>query len=329
MRKNLCCLVFVCCGLLLATSCEKNRKGITVKVDNFSSGKAGEVILIMDNNIWSEEDQMKVKRILSQPQPAIPQREPMFDILTFENKDFNANFQRHRNIIHFDIQPNASANILNIERNKWTAPQIYVHIKGDDTATCLKLFMDNEKEILEELYKNDLRRLQLIYNEDVDPNTDKLIRKKFGINLSVPQQYFIASEQEDFLWLRYRTSKNDRFIIIYKYPAAEMTDEFLMDTRDTFTKKYIPGSMPNSYPVISRYAGYPTIEKTKIGKYDGVAMRGLWESVNDQMGGPFYSFTFLDNSGQNYITVDGFVYAPQEDKRNYIREVEAIVKTIR
>ena len=60
-----------------------------------------------------------------------------------------------------------------------------------------------------------------------------------------------------------------------------------------------------------------------------MGMRGLWEAVNDQMGGPFCSFSFVDPSGQNCSTVDGFVEAPEEDKRDYFREVEAIVKSIR
>ena len=46
------------------------------------------------------------------------------------------------------------------------------------------------------------------------------------------------------------------------------------------------------------------------------------------MGGPFYSFTTLTADGSSCITVDGFVYAPQESKRDYLREVEAIVKSI-
>ena len=58
-------------------------------------------------------------------------------------------------------------------------------------------------------------------------------------------------------------------------------------------------------------------------------MRGLWECVGDHMGGPFYSFTYLSPDKNYCITVDGFVYAPQENKRNYLREVEAIVKSIK
>lgn len=328
-KKSIYSVILLYCGLFLITSCGKNKVGTIAKVDNFSSGKAGEIILIMDDNSWNEENRTTIKSFLTQPQPAIPQKEPMFDILTFENKDFTSFFQRHRNIVHFDVNADASANTFNIERNKWTSPQVYVYIRGCDATTCLALFLEHKEEILKELYENDLRRLQTAFAKNKEPNIEKLVRSKFGINISVPQQYFVASEKDDFLWLRYKTIKNDRFIMIYKYPAKEMTDKFLMDTRDTFTKKYIPGALPKAYPVLSRHLGFPIIEKVKIGKFDGVEMRGLWESVNDNMGGPFYSFTFLDNSGENYITVDGFVYAPQENKRDYIREVEAIVKTVR
>jgi hypothetical protein len=66
-----------------------------------------------------------------------------------------------------------------------------------------------------------------------------------------------------------------------------------------------------------------------VGALNGAELRGLWESVNDKMGGPLYEFSFVDNTGENVISVGGFVYAPEEDKRNYLRDVEAIVKTVK
>jgi hypothetical protein len=58
-------------------------------------------------------------------------------------------------------------------------------------------------------------------------------------------------------------------------------------------------------------------------------MRGLWKLEGDFMGGPFYSMTFLDERTGNLVTIDGFAYAPYFDKREYIREVEAIIKTLK
>ena len=86
--------------------------------------------------------------------------------------------------------------------------------------------------------------------------------------------------------------------------------------------------MAGAYPVVADVEGYPLAKKLQIRYHNGLEMRGLWASVRDKMGGPFYSFTQLSSDSSNCITVDGFVYAPQEEKRDYLREVEAIVKSI-
>ena len=53
--------------------------------------------------------------------------------------------------------------------------------------------------------------------------------------------------------------------------------------------------------------------------------RGLWEVYNDFMGGPFVSHSFYSKDGRYIIVLDGFVYAPKFDKRQYLRQVEAIM----
>ena len=58
-----------------------------------------------------------------------------------------------------------------------------------------------------------------------------------------------------------------------------------------------------------------------------VELRGLWEAYNDFMGGPFVSHSFVSADKQYVITLDAFVYAPRFDKRNYLRQVEAILYT--
>ncbi len=46
------------------------------------------------------------------------------------------------------------------------------------------------------------------------------------------------------------------------------------------------------------------------------------------MGGPFVSYTFTPPANSDIITVEGFVYAPRFDKRNYVRHLEAILSSI-
>ncbi|MDR3046563.1 MAG: DUF4837 family protein [Bacteroidales bacterium] len=327
MKRQVIYFVLIFAGILFH-SCGKKSPGL--KNDHLAVGKAGEVILIMDKNVWSEQAVQQVKEILLQPQVALPQQEPMFDIIYLENKAFTSNFQKHRNIVRFEIGDNISANAFSIDKNIWASHQLWINIKGNDPEKCLNFFIENQKEIIKELYHNDLVRIQTLYRSETDPTIDKLIRSKFGISLIIPRQYYIASDQPDFLWLRYRTNKNDRFVIIYKSPVQEeLNSKLLADFRDTITKKYIPGTVVGAYPIITRDWGLPIVKPFQIGNKEGFEMRGLWESVRDKMGGPLYSFTFKDQSGLSYITVDGFVYAPQESKRDFLREVEAIVKSLR
>ena len=56
-------------------------------------------------------------------------------------------------------------------------------------------------------------------------------------------------------------------------------------------------------------------------------VKGLWRRENDFMGGPFYSLTMYDEATASLVTVEGYTYAPYFDKREYMREIEGIVKT--
>ena len=128
---------------------------------------------------------------------------------------------------------------------------------------------------------------------------EKKIKEKFGISMTVPSGYFIGREEEDFLWLCFRTPKNDRFVMIYKTPAYELTRDSLVAARNRITKAYIQGAVLGAYPIVSEISGYPITNPIKIHYHDGVEQRGFWESVNDKMGGPFYSFTTLSADGSS------------------------------
>jgi hypothetical protein len=313
----------------LLSACGHGKKSPTFKVDNFSNGKAGELILIMNDDCFSDSGKDTVIRALTQPQPAINQIEPMFDLLKFQPKDFTPHFQRHRGIVQFDVDNTFPGNTFAIDKNVWATPQTVVRIKGNNVDSCLALFQLHRQEIIDQLYDNDLKRLQLVYKNEADANVQKILRDKFGIQIDAPAQYFIAGQEDNFLWLRYKTARNDRFIMVCKTPMTTLSRENLIAARNEITKKHIPGAVRGSYPVIADIYGLPATRPFAIGSKQGMEMRGLWESVNDKMGGPFYSFSFLDPAGQYCISVDGFVYAPQENKRDYIREVEAIVKSVR
>lgn len=318
----------ICIVLLTLLSCGSKSGNSGIKTENFSTGKAGEMILAIDSAYWSSDAIAAIYKVLNQPQPAINQIEPMFDVIQCSNAGYRASFMRHRNIVQFDFSPDYASNSFEIEKNPLTNPQILVKIKGNQQDSCLALFLNHQDEIIEAMYENDIARLQNAHRKLNNPVIEKKIKDKFGISLTVPDGYSIGREEEDFLWLLFRTPKNDRCIMIYKSPLYDLTTENIVEERNRITKAYIQGAVLGAYPIVANLEGYPLTKNLTLRYHSGVELRGFWESVRDKMGGPFYSFTQVTPDSSSVITIDGFVYAPQEKKRDYLREVESVVKSI-
>lgn len=314
--------------LLSLVSCHQKSGTSGIKVDNFSTGKAGEMILAIDTGYWSKAAMKEIYAVIQQPQPAINQIEPMFDVIRCSNADYKASFMRHRNIVQFDYNPDYAGNTFEIQRDPVTKPQIHVKIRGNNQDSCLALFLAHQDEIVQAMYDNDIARLQNAHRKLNNPVIEKKIKEKFGVSLTVPEGYFVGREEDDFLWLCFRTPKNDRFVMIYTSPRYELTTENIVAERDRITKAYIQGAVAGAYPLVANIEGFPLRQNLQLRYHSGVELRGLWETVRDKMGGPFYSFTQIAPDSVSCITIDGFVYAPQEEKRDYLREVEAVVKSV-
>ncbi len=58
-------------------------------------------------------------------------------------------------------------------------------------------------------------------------------------------------------------------------------------------------------------------------------MRGFWDVEGDFMGGPFVSYTTIDEGRNRVVTLDTYVFSPKHPKRNYVRETEHLLHLIR
>ena len=60
-----------------------------------------------------------------------------------------------------------------------------------------------------------------------------------------------------------------------------------------------------------------------------VETRGLWNVVGDFMAGPFVSYSIVDPTSSKIITAEGWVYYPNKDKRDLLRQQESILYTLK
>ncbi len=54
-------------------------------------------------------------------------------------------------------------------------------------------------------------------------------------------------------------------------------------------------------------------------------VRGLWRTNNYSMGGPFLGYAIVDEVQGNLYYIEGFTYAPGKNKREIMRELEAVL----
>jgi len=78
---------------------------------------------------------------------------------------------------------------------------------------------------------------------------------------------------------------------------------------------------------ITEEAFSPFIKKTKFMDFEAFETRGTWEVKNKFMAGPFVNYTVKDTVNNRLLVLEGFVFAPSISKRDYLFELEAIIKT--
>ena len=98
--------------------------------------------------------------------------------------------------------------------------------------------------------------------------------------------------------------------------------------RDSIGKKFIEGTLPNTFMVTEQaYAPY-LFEITLDGKKT-YETKGTWELKNDFMSGPFINYAIKDKANNRILVLEGFCYAPSKQKRDLMFELESIIKTIK
>jgi hypothetical protein len=57
--------------------------------------------------------------------------------------------------------------------------------------------------------------------------------------------------------------------------------------------------------------------------------KSTWHVKGAYMAGPFINYVIEDKDNQRLIVAEGFAYAPAVGKRDYVFELESIIKSIK
>ena len=329
MKKFLILLLFPSLVLLLATSCDKGSNGKGSLLPNIT-GTASEVIVSMNRNVIKDSLGKTIKNILDNEYPMIPQSEPLFNSILVPSQNFSSIFKTHRNIILIKVGNEFEKAQLVPQRDVWSTPQLVINVVGPSYPAIQDLLKKDKDKLIQMLEQAERNRTVQNAIKFEAQGLRVLVENKFKASMNFPKGYTLKLDTTNFVWISNETPSTSQGIFIYEYPytdANTFTTEYLIAKRDSFLNKYVPGPTKGSY-MITQTLIPPTFQSLMYkDRYFG-QVRGLWDVHAHPMGGPFISLTTIDEENNRVITVDGYVYAPKREKRNYMRQIEALLLNI-
>lgn len=315
----------ICAVAFSAVSCRNASEKLLPNV----SGKAGEVLVVAEKAWWSGHVGTILRDSLTADCPYLPQKEPLYSLITVTPSNFNQMFQIHRNIIMLNINAGVSVPGVVYKKDKWSHPQIVITVNAADQDSATALLEENMHQIIATLEQTERDRVVANTRRYQEAKLVPVVREFTGGGEMVfPSGYQLKKRTEDFLWISYETTYVQQGIFISKYPSthkkSELSSKALVDQRNTLLKNNVPGMFEGTYMTTSRIIT-PSV---KYAAYKGIKfaeLRGFWDVEGDFMGGPFVSHTFYNRDGSELICIEAYVYAPKYDKRLYLRQIESLL----
>ncbi len=309
-------------------SCRQENRGYLTKL----SGSPGEVLIVMSENDWNGTPGEACRELFSKPYDMLPQYEPIFDVVHITFASFKDFFRLHRNILIAEINPGTSETSMLIQKDQPAFSQLVITIQAGSDSAFTEILAENGERIITLYDELERQRIIMSNQQHTDQPLVNTIQEKYNVKMILPQGYTPGLDTTEFTWLVKEHNSIIQGILIYEYPydfQEGITLEKLIDKRDEMLKLYVPGSVTGSYMTTEKEF-QPSLNTYKLrGEIDIIEIRGLWKIENGiSMGGSFISISIPDKQNKRIITAEGFVYAAGFRKRNYMRELEAIVLSI-
>lgn len=264
-----------------------------------STGQPYEVVLEGDTDSI-------VTRMLTNDVPYLPQPEPMFNLIHVRKGKATSLYQMVRNRVVVDVDGRNAGFSMKVSKGCHAQPQCLVYIKAQ-TVGQLKDRLDGEK-LCRVLDEQELKHMASVIKQNLEKQ--KEVKHQFGIVMKIPQDMDVSKKGKDFVWLSNNTNSGMKNLLVFN--ASNKTEI------DSVLRQNMLGENDGMYMQLASVIP----QKTRLG-----LQFGLWEMEGDAMGGP-YVMRILPR-GKQQVVVVGFVYAPEMKKRNLMKQLEAVLTTIK
>lgn len=325
-------LILIVTLILGVQACDStNKNNSLASMMPNCTGKAGELVLVIEEEKWQSNIGDTILNILAKEMLALPQPEPSLDVVQIPISAFSDLFQTNRNLMFVNIAPEHKEPKITIESDRWAKPQIVVRIKAPNKEEFFKIFRKHGQKVRDTFVTAEKYRFLSTYRKHPVINIEEKLRTKHHISMRIPKGYILEVDKDNFAWIAHETNRISQGILVYSYPYADTSDfslNSLILKKDSVWLNNVPGAVDDSFMATEKRLPIHRTEFMNNNNYT-CELRGLWMVEGDFMGGPFVSYSMVDTVRNKVVVVDAYVYAGKLEKRNYVWQVEGILKSIR
>ena len=312
MKKTAIILFF----LITALSCSDNQQ----KLLPASSGNINNISVVTNDEIWEGAVGEVIRENFGRPIYGLPQIEPIFSLSHIPSKVFSGFATKSRTILKIDVSENEG--VFNF-KNTYASPQRIIQITAKSPDKIIEIINENLNSIYSTMYFNEIQEKQRRISKNL--NKTEVIKNNTGASLKFPSAYRVAKVDSNFVWIRRDIETGSVNLFIHR--QTNLNEQSIIEKRDSISKIYIPGPVENTH-MSTDLIYTPNTQQINVGGKQVFETRGLWEIEGQFMAGPFLNFQ-IKLGDNDFIMLDGFVYSPGSTKREYIFELEAIMRSLK
>lgn len=317
-----------------------------------ANGEIGEIVTVIDSTQWEGTLGRALRSNLQIPMEAMPQDELLFELRKVNPLKLNNVLKKATNLLYIiTLDGKTSQNralrklvtedalqkiytdstrFIKISRDQFAKGQMVVFLFARDTELLVRKIEENAK-YLRSVFGNEERdRILGRLKAGRQTAVEKQLFDDHGYRVMIPFGYDIAKGLNNFTWIRQLDVQAEKNIFIYEedFDTQYQLDR-IADLREEITSTYLRDSeKPQLFITQQSALEMITDTITVRGKF-ALRNKGLWKVSDSSAGGPYLSYVIVDEQRRKLYYLEGYVYSPGYDKKNLIREVDAILSSFR
>lgn len=319
-------LIFVALAALLFVGCT-TRSSIAPRT---ADGKPYDIVVVCPNDAWHGALAMAVCDMLEEDVPGLTRPQGYFNIVKQTDERGLTDIDRRCcNVLRLSIDPAYVTPSTSVAYNVYARPQTIVVVKAPSAEVATR-YVESSAAALRDIFERAERETSNnYYRAAASEQLMADFKAHTGIEMVIPNNYYKATTRDkELLWYIRDYTKKAQYIFAYSYDYTSKEDlspEWIM--RSIANRLYtIPGELAGSYMGVNE-DGPAIVADIEVNGRKWRELRGWWEVKGDFMGGPFVSYTTLDEANGRLTTILFALYAPEEGQRSPLRELEHLIYT--